>query len=119
MNVSVHFSFLKTTNMEQTIEQKRYFEISLAQILKFIPYRKLLFCVYLMFSHKDITPEDIQQNLNKPESFEDFKRLWWSSIRYMMEKETTFITYDNWKKFVAENPKVIEFLYKHRRSQGV
>ena len=105
--------------MEQTIEQKRYFEISLAQILKFIPYRKLLFCVYLMFSHKDITPEDIQQNLNKPESFEDFKRLWWSSIRYMMEKESTFITYDNWKKFVAENPKVIEFLYKHRRSQGV
>ena len=101
--------------MEQTIEQKRYFEISLAQILKFIPYRKLLFCVYLMFSHKDITPEDIQQNLNKPESFEDFKR----RIRYMMEKETTLIIYYNWKKFVAENPKEIEFLYKHRRSQGV
>ena len=89
--------------MEQTIEQKRYFEISLAQILKFIPYRKLLFCVF-------------QQNLNKPESFEDFKRLWWSSIRYMMEKETTLITYDNWKKFVAGNPKVIEFLYTQTKS---
>ena len=91
--------------MEQLIEQKRYFEISLAQILKFIPYRKLLFCVYLMFSHKDITPEDIQQNLNKPESFEDFKRLWWSSIRYMMEKEKHLLPMTTGNNLLLKIPK--------------
>ena len=91
--------------MEQTIEQKRYFEISLAQILKFIPYRKLFFCVYLMFSHKDITPEDIQQNLNKSESFEDFKRLWWSSIRYMMEQEQHSLPMTTGKNLLLKIPK--------------
>ena len=78
--------------MEQTIEQKRYFEISQAQILKFMHYRKLLFCVF-------------QQNLNKPESFEDFKRLWWSSIRYMMEKEKHSLHMTTGKNLLLEIPK--------------
>ena len=47
--------------MGNIVEQKRYFEISLAQILKSIPYKKLLFCViFMMFSHKDMTPEVIK-----------------------------------------------------------
>ena len=56
-------------------EEKKYYEVSLAQILKFRPYRKLLFCIYLLFSHENITEEEIQQNLNNSETFQDFKRL--------------------------------------------
>ena len=103
--------------MEQAtcFEEKSYFELSLAQVLKFRPYRKLLFCIYLMFLHEDITQDEIRQKLNDIESFEDFKRLWYTSIRYLMEKDSSIITYENWKRCVADNPKVIEFLYKHRR----
>ena len=58
--------------------------------------------------------EEIQQILNSPETFEDFIKLWWISISYLMEKET-LITFENWKRCVADNPSVIKFLYKHRR----
>ena len=58
--------------------------------------------------------EEIQKKLNSPETFEDFKKLWWISISYLMEKET-LITFENWKRCVADNPSVIEFLYNHRR----
>ena len=33
-----------------------------------------------------------------------------------MEKET-LITIENWKRCVADNPIVIEFLYNHRRER--
>ena len=89
-------------------------EIPLSKILKFRPYRRLLFCIFILFSHDEITIEEIKQKLNSPESFEDFKRLWWISIRYLMEKE---ITFENWKRCVANNPSVIEFLYNHRRDR--
>ena len=89
-------------------------EILLSKILKFRPYRRLLFCIFILFSHDEITIEEIKQKLNSPESFEDFKRLWWISIRYLMEKE---ITFENWKRCVANNPSVIEFLYNHRRDR--
>ena len=102
--------------MEEARERK-YLEIPLSKILKFRPYRRLLFCVYTLFSHDEITIEEIQQKLNSPETFEDFKRLWWISIRYLMEKET-LITFENWKRCVAaDNPSVIEFLYNHRRDR--
>ena len=77
---------------------------------------RLLFCIYIIVSHNEITIEEIQQKLNSPETFEDFKRLWWISIRYLTEKET-LITFDNWKRCVADNPSVIEFLYNHRRDR--
>ena len=67
-------------------------------------------------SHDEITVEEIQQKLNSPETFEDFKKLWWISISYLMEKET-LITFENWKRCVADNPSVIEFLYNHRRDR--
>ena len=47
---------------------------------------------------------------------QDFKKLWWISISYLMEKET-LITFENWKRCVADNPSVIEFLYNHRRDR--
>ena len=96
--------------------EKKYFEFPLSKILKFRPYRILLFCIYILFSHDEITVEEIQQKLNKPETFEDFKRLWWISIRYLVEKET-LITFENWKRCVADNSSVIEFLYNHRRDR--
>ena len=95
---------------------KKYLEIPLSKILKFRPYSRLLFCIYVLFSHDEITIEEIQQKLNSPETFGDFKRLWWISIRYLMEKET-LITFENWKRCVADNPIVIEFLYNHRRDR--
>ena len=98
--------------MEEAREKKM--EIPLSKILKFRPYRRLLFCIFILFSHDEITIEEIKQKLNSPESFEDFKRLWWISIRYLMEKE---ITFENWKICVANNPSVIEFLYNHRRDR--
>ena len=98
--------------MEEARERK-YLEIPLSKILKFRPYSRLLFCVYILFSHDEITIEEFQQKLNSPETFEDFKRLWWISIRYLMEKET-LITFENLKRCVADNPSVIEFLYNHR-----
>ena len=67
-------------------EEKKYYEVCLAQMLKFRPYRKLLFCIYLLFSHDNITQEEIQQTLNNSETFEDFKRLWCTSIKHRMEK---------------------------------
>ena len=76
-------------------EEKSYFKVSLAPVLKFRPYRKLLFCIYLMFLHQDITQDEIRQKLNNIESFEDFKRLWFTSIRYLMEKDSSIITYEN------------------------
>ena len=97
-------------------EEKKYYEVSLAQILKLRPYRKLLYCIYLLFSRDNITREEIQQTLNDSKSFEDFKRLWCTSIKHRMEKQSSIITYENWKRFVSNNPKVIEFLYKHRRN---
>ena len=103
--------------MEEARE-KKYFEIPLSKILKFRPYRRLLFCIYILFSHDEITLEEIQQKLNSPETFEDFKRLWWISISYLMEKET-LITFENWKRCVADNPSVIEFLYNHRRDKTI
>ena len=60
--------------MEEARE-KKYLEIPLSKIMKFRPYRKLLFCIYILFSHDEITLEEIQQKLNSPETFEDFKRL--------------------------------------------
>ena len=87
--------------------EKKYLEIPLSKIFKFKPNRRL-------FSHAEITLEEIEQKLNSPETFEDFKRLWWISISYLMEKET-LITFENWKRCVADNPSVIEFLYNHRR----
>ena len=68
-----------------------------------------------MFSHDGITEDEIRQKLSEPESFEDFKRLLWTTIKYLMEKDSSVITYDNWKRYVAENPKVIEYLFKDRR----
>ena len=81
--------------MEEARE-KKYLEIPLSKILKFRQYRRLSFCIYILFSHDEITLEEIQQKLNSPETFEDFKRLWWISISYLMEKET-LITFENWK----------------------
>ena len=101
--------------MEEARE-KKYLEIPLSKILKFTPYRRLLFCIYISFSHDEITVEGIQQKLNSPETFEDFKKLWWISIRYLMEKET-LITFENWKRCVADNSSVIELLYNHRRDR--
>ena len=98
--------------MEEARE-KKYLEIPLSKILNFRPYRRLLFCIYILFSH-----DEIQQKLNSPETFEDFKRLWWINIRYMMEKET-LISFENWKRCVADNPSVIEFLYNHRRDKTI
>ena len=98
--------------------EKKYLEIPLSKILKFRPYRRLLFCICILFSHDEITLEEIQQKLNSPETFEDFKRLWWISIIYLMEKDT-LITFENWKRSVADNPSVIEFLYKHRRDNTI
>ena len=60
--------------MEEARE-KKYLEIPLSKILKFRPYRRLLFCIYILFSHDEITVEEIQQKLNSPETFEDFKKL--------------------------------------------
>ena len=86
--------------MEQAkcFEEKSYFEVSLAQVLKLRPYRKVLLCIYLMFLHQDITQDEIRQKLNTIESFEDFKRLWYTRIKYLMEKSSSIITYENWKK---------------------
>ena len=53
--------------MEEARE-KKYLEIPLSKILKFRPYRRLLFCIYILFSHDEITLEEIQQKLNSPES---------------------------------------------------
>ena len=49
--------------MEEARE-KKYLEIPLTKILKFRPYRRLLFCIYILFSHDEITIEEIQQKLN-------------------------------------------------------
>ena len=89
-------------------------EIPLSKILKLRPYRRLLFSIYILFSHVNISMEEIQQKLNSPETFEDFKKLWWISISYLMEIET-LVTFENWKRCVNDNPGVIKFLYKHRR----
>ena len=101
--------------MEEARE-KKYLEFPLSKIFKFRPYRRLLFCIYILFSHDEITVEESQQKPNSSETFEDFKRLWWISIRYLMEKET-LITFENWKRCVADNPSVIEFLYNHSRDR--
>ena len=87
--------------MEEARE-KKYLEIPLSKTLKFRSCRRLLFCIYIIFSHDEITIEEIKQKLNSPETFEDFKRLWWISIRYLMKKET-LITFENWKRCVADN----------------
>ena len=101
--------------MEEARE-KKYLEIPLSKILKFRPYRRLLFCIYILFSHDEITIEEIQQKLNSPESFEDFMKLWWISISNLMEKET-LITFENWKNSVSSmivekfnHTRIIEFL---------
>ena len=49
--------------------EKKNLEIPLSKILKFRPYRKLLFCIYILFSHDEITLEEFQQKLN----FEEFQ----------------------------------------------
>ena len=46
--------------MEEARE-KKYLEIPLSKILKFRPYRRLLFCIYILLSHDEITLEEIQQ----------------------------------------------------------
>ena len=58
--------------MEEARE-KKYLEIPLSKILKFRPYRRLLFCIYILFSHDEITLEEIQQKLNSPETFGRFQ----------------------------------------------
>ena len=99
--------------------EKKNLEIPLSKILKLRPYRRLMFCIYILFSHDEIPPlEEIQQKLNSPETFEDFKRLWWISISNLIEKDI-LITFENWKRCVADNPSVIEFLYKHRRDNTI
>ena len=98
--------------------EKKYLEIPLSKVLKFRPYRRLLFCIYILFSHDENNLEEIQQKLSSPETFEDFKRLWWISTSYLMEKDA-LITFENWKRCVADNPSVIEFLYKHRRDNTI
>ena len=55
--------------MEEARE-KKYLEIPLSKILKFRPYRRLLFCIYILFSHDEITIEEIQQKLNNPSVIE-------------------------------------------------
>ena len=117
LSYHIHYIyFICKCNIMEEAREKKYLEIPLSKILKFRPYRRLLFCIYILFSHDEITIEEIQQKLNSPETFEDFKKLWWISISYLMEKET-LITFENWKRCVADNPSVIEFLYNHRRDR--
>ena len=97
-------------------EEKKCYEVSLAQILKFRPYRNLLFCIYILFSHDNITQEEIQQTLNNSETFKDFKILWCTRITHRMEKHSSIISYENWQRCVSNNQKVIELFYKHRRN---
>ena len=110
--------------MEEARENK-YLEIPLSKILKFRPYRRLLFCIYILFSHDEITIEEIQQKLNSPESFEDFKKLWWISISYLTEKET-LITFENWKNSVSSmivekfnHTRIIELYLRQFQSPGI
>ena len=98
--------------------EKTYFEIPLSNIIKYRPYRKLLFLVYYLYSHEDMTSEEIQQILNSEEAFDDFVRLWWETNKIRMEIDT-LITFENWKRCVANNPKVTEFLYNHRRDNNI
>ena len=72
-------------------EENKYYEVSLAQVLKFRPYKKLLFRIYLLFSHENISQEEIQQILNDSETFKDFKRLWCTSIKHRMENQSIII----------------------------
>ena len=58
--------------MEEARE-KKYLEIPLSKILKFRLYNSLLFCIYILFSHDEITLEEIQQKLNSPEIFLRFQ----------------------------------------------
>ena len=37
----------------------------------------------------------------------------------LFDGENTLITFENWKRCVANNPSVIEFLYKHRRDNTI
>ena len=53
--------------MEEARE-KKYLEIPLTKILKFRPNKRLLPCIYILFSHDNITLEEIQQKLNSPET---------------------------------------------------
>ena len=39
-------------------------------------------------------------------------------LLYLMEKEK-LITFENWKRCVADNPSVIEFLYNHGRDKTI
>lgn len=96
--------------------EKKWFEVPLTQVIKFKPYRRLLLCIYILFSHEDISMEEIQMKLNEKETFEDFKKLWWTCAKYKL-LEDSVITFENWKKSVADNPKVIEFLHSKTRGK--
>ena len=48
--------------MMEEARDKKYFEIPLSKILKFRPYRRLLFCIYILFSHDEITLEGFNRN---------------------------------------------------------
>ena len=102
MNFNLHFGELHSDNsindknnlFENYIPKCDKIKIILISFNCFSEYRRLLFCIYILFSHDEITLEEIQQKLNSPETFEDFKRLWWISISYLMEKDT-LITFEN------------------------
>ncbi len=96
---------------------KKWFEVPLSQVLKFRPYRKLLTCVYLLFSHENISPEETQSKLNEQETFEDFQKLWWSCAKYKLSEDTG-ITFENWQSCIANNPEVINFLLSKTRRRG-
>ena len=96
---------------------KKWFEVPLSQVLKFRPYRKLLTCVYLLFSHENISPEETQSKLNEQETFEDFQKLWWSCAKYKLNEDTG-ITFENWQSCIANNPEVINFLLSKTRRRG-
>ena len=94
--------------------EKKWLEIPLTQILRFKPYRKLLVCIYILYSHENITLDEIQMKLNTEEYFKDFKRLWCSCAKKELSEDTVF-TFDNWKRHVANNSKVVDYLHSKTR----
>ena len=94
--------------------EKKWLEIPLTQILRFKPYRKLLVCVYILYSHENISLDEIQMKLNTEEYYKDFKRLWCSCAKQELSEDTVF-TFENWKRHVANNSKVIDYLHSKTR----
>ena len=57
--LSVTSVIISEFNIMDEAREKKYLEISLSKILKFRPYRRLLFCIYILFSLDEITLEEI------------------------------------------------------------